>query len=94
MPKYGMVIDLSRCTGCRSCMVACKMHNSLPPGTWWQRVETLGSKEHHVPVGEYPDVTETFLPVLCNHCENAPCVKVCPVAATWRDEDGIVQIAL
>jgi len=68
------------------------MHNALPPGTWWRRVETLGSKEHHIAVGEYPDVTENFLPVLCNHCENAPCVKVCPVEATWTDENGVVQI--
>jgi len=73
-------------------MVACKMHNSLPPGTWWHRVETVGSKEHLVPTGEYPELSESFLPVLCNHCENAPCVKVCPVNATWADEDGIVQI--
>jgi len=90
--KYGMVIDLSRCIGCRTCMVACKMHNSIPPGTWWHRVETIGSDNHLFPVGEYPDLAESFLPVLCNHCENPPCTKVCPVGATWKDDSGIVQV--
>ncbi|MFO0754702.1 MAG: 4Fe-4S dicluster domain-containing protein [Thermodesulfovibrionales bacterium] len=92
MPRYGMVIDLNRCIGCRSCAVVCKIHNSLPPGTWWQRVETVGSTEHMVPSGETPDVSETFLPVPCMHCENAPCVKACPVGATWQREDGIVLV--
>jgi len=90
--KYGMIIDLSRCIGCRSCMVACKMHNSIPPGTWWHRVETVGSRQHLFPIGEYPNLSESFLPVLCNHCENPPCTKVCPVAATWKDDNGIVQV--
>ncbi|MFZ5997135.1 MAG: 4Fe-4S dicluster domain-containing protein [Nitrospirota bacterium] len=92
MRKYGMVIDLNRCIGCRSCAVACKIHNAQPPGTWWQRVESVGSKEHMVPAGEYPDITETFLPVPCMHCEKPACVKVCPVGATWKREDGIVLV--
>ena len=92
MRKYGMVIDLNRCIGCRSCAVVCKMHNSVPPGTWWQRVETIGSSEHMVPAGKYPDVSENFLPVPCMHCEKAPCVKACPVGATWQREDGIVLV--
>jgi dimethyl sulfoxide reductase iron-sulfur subunit len=92
MRKLGMVIDLNRCIGCRSCAVICKIHNSLPPGTWWQRVETVGSQEHMVPVGEYPDLSELFLPVPCQHCDNAPCIKVCPVGATWQREDGIVLV--
>jgi len=92
MVRYGMVIDLNRCIGCRSCAVICKMVNSVPPGTWWQRVETVGSKEHMVPVGEYPNLSEVFLPVPCMHCDNAPCVKVCPVGATWIREDGVVLV--
>ena len=92
MVRYGMVIDLSRCIGCRSCAVVCKMVNAQPPGTWWQRVETVGSEEHMVPVGEYPNLSEVFLPVPCMHCENAPCVKVCPVGATWTREDGLVLV--
>ncbi len=92
MRKLGMVIDLNRCIGCRSCAVVCKIHNSLPPGTWWQRVETTGSKEHMIPAGEYPELSEVYLPVPCQHCEKAPCVKVCPVGATWQREDGIVLV--
>ncbi len=90
--RYGMIIDLNRCIGCRSCAVVCKMHNSIPPGTWWQRVETIGSNEHMVPTGDYPDISMVFLPVLCMHCEDAPCVKVCPVGATWQREDGVVLV--
>jgi molybdopterin-containing oxidoreductase family iron-sulfur binding subunit len=92
MTKYGMIIDLNRCIGCFSCAVACKIHNSVPPGTWWHRVATPGSKEHLVSSGEYPDVSMSFLPVPCMHCENAPCVRVCPVEATWTREDGLVLI--
>ncbi len=92
MRKLGMVIDLNRCIGCRSCAVVCKMHNSLPPGTWWQRVETAGSVEHMTASGKYPDLSEVFLPIPCQHCENAPCVKVCPVGATWKREDGLVLV--
>ncbi len=94
MTRWGMIIDLDRCIGCRSCMVACKMHNGIPPGTWWHRVETVGAKEHQItPGGNYPDVEDMYyLPMPCMHCENPPCVKVCPVGATWSREDGVVLI--
>ncbi|MEW5745579.1 MAG: 4Fe-4S dicluster domain-containing protein [Nitrospirota bacterium] len=92
MRNYGMVIDLNRCIGCRSCAVVCKIHNSVPPGTWWQRVESVGSSEHMVPAGEAPDLSEPFLPVPCMHCEDPACVKVCPVGATWKREDGLVLV--
>ncbi|MCP4132348.1 MAG: 4Fe-4S dicluster domain-containing protein [bacterium] len=92
MPRYGMVINLSRCIGCRSCAVACKIHNSIPPGTWWHRVETPGSDQHMIPSGSYPNVSESFLPVPCMHCDNPACVGVCPVKATWSREDGVVLV--
>ncbi len=87
--KMGMVIDLEKCIGCRSCMVACKQHNAQPPQTWWNRVFTPGSHRHLTP----PALgVEFFLPVHCQHCENAPCEKVCPVGATYHAEDGAVLI--
>ncbi len=84
MAKYGMVIDLSRCMGCRSCVEACKIENNTGEDISWMYVFRLEQ-------GEYPDVHWVFLPRPCMHCNNAPCVKVCPVGARHkRPEDGIV----
>lgn len=83
MPKYGMVIDLDRCYGCRACMVACKVENNTPFSHFWMYVFRLEE-------GEYPSSTVTFLPRPCMHCDNAPCVKVCPVGARFKQEDGMV----
>lgn len=90
--KLGMVIDLDACIGCRSCMVACKQHNSQPPGTWWNRVFTPGSDLHQGAVGKDGKLQMEFLPVSCQMCDNAPCEKVCPVKATYTDERGVVLI--
>jgi len=90
--KYGMVVDLEKCLGCRTCAVACKAHNAQPPGVWWNRVFTPGSKFHQTGVGEYGRMGMYFLPVSCQMCRNAPCVKVCPVGATYTDDRGIVLI--
>lgn len=87
--KRGMVIDLEKCIGCRSCAVACKQHNAQPAGTWWNRVLTPGSEYHAVTPEKG---REYFLPIHCQHCENAPCEKVCPVGATYRDSQGTVLI--
>jgi len=94
MTKLGMVIDLSRCVGCNTCAVACKEENDEPLGIWWNRVLTVGGGDYiDVPEGEYPDVGMHYLPLACQHCENAPCVKVCPVSATYkRTEDGVVLV--
>jgi len=85
----GMVIDLERCLGCRSCMVACKSHNGQPAGDWWNRVFTPGSKVPGVPPEKG---IEYNLPVSCQHCQNPPCAKVCPVGATFQAKDGTVQV--
>ena len=83
MTRYGMAIDLGKCIGCRACMEACKVENTTPEGSFWMYVFRLEE-------GEYPDTKVTFLPRPCQHCDNAPCVKVCPVGARYKREDGIV----
>ncbi len=76
-PRWGMVFDLRRCVGCRSCTVACKAEYDVPLGAWNTVVnETI--------MGKYPDAKKPFLPIRCNHCEGneedkvPPCVKNCP----------------
>ncbi|MCL4425766.1 MAG: 4Fe-4S dicluster domain-containing protein [Firmicutes bacterium] len=80
-----MVIDLRRCVGCMSCQVTCKMENNVP-------FDFFRSKVLITERGTYPDVKRRFLPVLCNHCEESPCVQVCPVGASYRREDGVVLV--
>jgi molybdopterin-containing oxidoreductase family iron-sulfur binding subunit len=77
-----MVIDLDRCTGCRACMIACKVENNTPEATFWMHVFRFEE-------GEYPNTRVSFLPRPCMHCDNAPCVKVCPVGARFKREDGL-----
>jgi len=83
MVRYGMAVDLDRCQGCRACMEACKVENNTVESVFWMYVFRLES-------GEYPDTKMQFLPRPCQHCDNAPCVKVCPVGARFKREDGIV----
>lgn len=83
MARFGMAIDLGRCVGCYSCAMACKAENMTSSGVWWNKV--LAKEE-----GEYPKAKLTFLPTACMHCDNAPCVAVCPVQATYRRADGII----
>lgn len=90
--KYGMVIDLRRCIGCHTCAIACKLENNVPMGLFWNRVLTRGGPGLDIPEGSYPYLKREYLPVACQHCENAPCVKVCPVGATYKDPDGRVLI--
>lgn len=83
MTQYAMVIDLDRCQGCRACVEACKVENNTPEGNLWMHVFRFEE-------GEYPDTQMSFLPRPCQHCDNAPCVKVCPVGARFAREDGLV----
>ena len=85
MTRYGLVIDLSRCIGCNACSVACKAENFTPPGVMWSKVTSSET-------GSYPNVKLTHQPLQCQHCANAPCVKVCPVGATTKRADGIVLV--
>lgn len=91
--RLGMVIDTGRCIGCWSCAVACKSINDQPLGLWWNRILTVSANDIDSASGEYPDLSHAFLPLSCQHCDNAPCVKVCPVQATYkRKMDGVVLI--
>ncbi len=82
--RWGMLVDQRRCIGCHSCTIACKSENNVPLGYWRSWVKGIQK-------GSFPDVGNMFLRRLCNQCETAPCVQVCPVQATVRrDEDGVV----
>jgi molybdopterin-containing oxidoreductase family iron-sulfur binding subunit len=85
MTRWGMVIDLEKCTGCQACTLACQMENNLVPGQSWQDV--LFYTE-----GRYPSATLKWFPRPCMHCENPSCVHVCPVNATYKTDDGLVLI--
>ncbi|MBM4421048.1 MAG: 4Fe-4S dicluster domain-containing protein [Chloroflexi bacterium] len=86
-----MVIDQERCTGCWSCAVICKSENDVPLGAWWNRVLTEGEAVDQ-PKEEHGHLGMDWLPLTCQHCENAPCVKVCPVQATYHRDDGLVMM--
>lgn len=91
-PRWGMVIDLDLCTGCEACVVACHAENNIRiagdtqaskgRSVNWIRVERYFE-------GEFPDVRVRFMPVLCQHCDEAPCEPVCPVFATYHTDEGL-----
>lgn len=83
--KYGMVIDVRKCVGCMSCSVSCKMENGVSFGVFRSWVNMTEK-------GDFPTVKRYYQPRLCNHCENAPCVEVCPVKASYKREDGMVLL--
>lgn len=86
--RWVMVIDLDRCVGCHACTVSCIAENRLPPGVVYRPVTEQQ-------VGVYPNVRRRFFPRPCMHCDNPPCVPVCPVKpvkATHKRADGIVAV--
>lgn len=94
MARWGMAIDLDRCTACQACVVACQVENNVSPaGTeqWqkgraisWLRLVPFQDGEH----GTRPDLR--LMPLPCMHCQRPPCTKVCPVKATQIDHEGLV----
>ena len=90
--RYGMVIDLKRCSGCKTCSVVCKVANNIPNNIIWNRVLTEGGNAPDTAGGTWDNPEMQHWPVACQHCENPACTKVCPVGATWKDEQrGIVR---
>jgi len=95
--KWGMAIDLNSCVGCGACVVACNVENNVPVvgrkevfrshDMHWMRIDKYHTG---VDVDGNPDIT--FQPMLCQHCDNAPCENVCPVAATNHSSEGLNQM--
>ncbi len=83
--RWVMVIDLRKCIGCHACTIACIAENKLPPGVVYRPVITEE-------LGEYPNVSMRFIPRPCMQCDNPPCVPVCPVKATYKRPDGVIEI--
>ena len=94
--RWGMVVDIDRCTGCQACVVACQSENNIPINEEsaflesrvfeWIRIERYWE-------GEFPNVKARFIPVMCQQCDNAPCEPVCPVYATYHNREGLnVQV--
>lgn len=83
--RMGMLVDLRTCIGCHACSVACKSEFDVPLGVFRDTVK-------YVEDGKYPHATRHFLPVLCNHCEDAPCLSACPTGAIFKPEGQAVVI--
>lgn len=99
--RWAMAVDLSRCIGCAACVVACYAENNIPVvgptefkrgrGLHWLRIEryfTPGSEPNEALADDATDDVR-FLPMLCQHCGNAPCEPVCPVYAAYHTPDGL-----
>ena len=85
VPNYGFAIDLRKCIGCHACTIACKAEHQIPIGVnrcWVKTVEK----------GTFPLTQRFFLPVLCNQCDDAPCMAICPTNALFKRRDGIVDL--
>src|SRR5574340_195989 len=94
MPRWGMVIDLAKCTACQACVVACESENNIPcvsPDEAGRGRILSWIKLLPVLEGEYPRLSMRVMPMPCLHCDNPPCILVCPVRATGINGEGIVR---
>lgn len=85
--QFVMLHDEKRCIGCQACTVACKVINDIPEGFSRLQVQIQGPHDDEAGNPHYQ-----FFRVSCQHCEDAPCVSVCPTGASFIDENGIVQV--
>jgi len=100
--EFGYALDISRCIGCRKCVYACVEENnqSRDPQVHWIRVLEMekdkgvdfAHADAYYEADKVPREGHFYLPVQCQQCQNPPCVKSCPVGATWQEKDGIVVI--
>ncbi len=84
MTRLGFLLDSESCIGCHACTVACKSEHDIPLGvnrTWVKYIET----------GSFPDVDRHFSVMRCNHCDDAPCISICPTNALFRASNGVVD---
>lgn len=104
--RWNLNIDLSKCTGCSACVVACYSENNIPAvgksevnrgrEMSWLRIDRYYIYENEAAEKADPDMVEPdvfFQPVMCQHCENAPCENVCPVGATGHSSEGLNYMA-
>ncbi|MBI3297254.1 MAG: 4Fe-4S dicluster domain-containing protein [Elusimicrobia bacterium] len=98
--EFGYALNIGRCIGCRKCVHACVKENNQSRNPELQYIRVLKmrkgsidveSSEHHYE-GEVPEAGFYYMPVQCHQCRKAPCVKVCPVKATWQEPDGIIVV--
>ena len=104
---WGMLLDITKCIGCGSCVRACANENDIPEGYFRTWVEQYHVDDFHIetpvasspnggkdgfPENKFKDVKNFFVPKLCNHCADSPCTQVCPVGATYHTPDGVVLI--
>jgi menaquinone reductase, iron-sulfur cluster-binding subunit len=100
MTRWSMVIDLDKCVACQACSIACRFENNTPAVRPDEAVKGRAVRWNDVfplPVnpseesGEFPNVKSRYMTRPCMHCENPPCIKVCPVQATYQDDEGLVR---